>query len=416
MNSWLGQHLGLYQVKNRFSGGMGTVYQVGHPTWGIDMAMKVIKECYARDPSCIAQFEQEAETWANIGLHPYVVTCYYTQRLEGSLCVFSEFVAGGSLLDSIRNRSLYQKEDAAVVSSILQVAAGFALGLDWAHRHQLIHQDVKPGNVMLTSAGLPKVADFGLARAMKQDGSALASGYTQAYASPEQIAGTKVSLTTDVWSWAASVLHMFMGDVLWESGKAIPAAFAIYCSHHRRMPGLPQMPQAIADLLARCFALDPTNRPESCLSLAHSLSTIHHRLFHEPIEFAEHGTLELAADSLNNRAVSLLEVGRSSEARQLLERALKRNPDHPETKHNLQLLLKLQRQHGAASGPYLLARPKSGAEHHYESERFHRLITKATNALQLGDANEARRYLQMAKDIEGVASHPKLRELVAKLG
>jgi hypothetical protein len=75
-----------------------------------------------------------------------------------------------------------------------------------------------------------------------------------------------------------------------------------------------------------------------------------------------------------------------------------------------------QRSGSQRNLPFVLARPKSGAEHQYENERFNRLISKAAAALESGNANEARRYLRMAMDIEGFSSHPKLRALTAKLG
>lgn len=417
MNWSPGQVVGAYHIKRVFDwGGMGTVYHAYHHNWQIDLAIKVIKSSHASDPRRLSQFEFEAETWANIGLHPYVATCYFTKRIQGSLCIFAEFVECGSLQDWIGSRTLYQAEAAGVVSTILQVAAGIASGLDWAHRHSLVHQDVKPDNVLITSDGSPKIADFGLARALNSDGKAQKAGCTRPYAAPEQLTGTTVSPASDVWSWAATVLHMFMGEVLWESGIAIPSAFASYCAQHRRMPGLPQMPQLVADLLAHCFNADPSNRPANCLSLAHSLSKIHSQLYGQPIELADCETLELAIASLNNRAVSLLEVGRESEALVLLERALRQSPDHPEAKHNIHVLVNRQMPHGSGPGHYLLTFPKSGAEHHHETVRLNRLVSKASNALEIGDADEARRYLRMAMDIDDYASHPKLRGLAVRLG
>jgi tetratricopeptide (TPR) repeat protein len=251
---------------------------------------------------------------------------------------------------------------------------------------------------------------------------------------------------------------MFMGGVIWESGLAVPAVLAEYCSRHRRIPGLPQMPQQVAELLAQCLVFDPSKRLSNCHSLARTLSEIHSELFGEPIVFAEHGTPELAADSLNNRAVSLLEVGRESEAGAMLDRLVSSRPDHVEGNFNQLLLIagrgqitwsqmkvrlaplvanqpddslaehqkmaetalrermkQPQRSGSLRNLPFVLARPKSGAEHQYEDERFNRLISKAAAAFESGNANEARRYLRMAMDIEGFSSHPKLRALAATL-
>jgi len=454
-----GAVIGPYLIKQVFeSGGMGTVYQARHLHWEMDVAIKVVKEQHASDHSFVAQFEREAETWANLGLHPYVATCYYTQKLEGSLCLCGEFVEGGSLQDWIKNRSLYQAEDVAMVSTILQISAGFALGLDWAHQHGLVHQDVKPGNLLLTADGTPKVADFGLATGIRPDGKAKFAGHTPPYASPEQLAGTNVSRSTDVWSWAASVLHMFLGGMHWESGLAVPAVLSDYCSHHRRMPGLPQMPQPVADLLGKCLEFDPNKRLSNCHAVAQTLSQIHEQLFGEPIVFAAHGTPELEADSLNNRAVSMIEIGRVEQAARLLDQLARARPDHYEGNINLWLLMtasghmewpefKLRAASFVAGDreamagtmkkaeaalkpsfwgsrkrvdlhqlPFVLARPKSGAQHHHDTARFDRLIGKAKASLAKSDVQEARRYLRMAMDLDGFANHPKLRDLAHQAG
>jgi serine/threonine protein kinase len=103
-------------------------------------------------------FEREAETWVNLGLHPHTVTCFYVRRLSGLPVVFAEFVDGGSLHDRIRARRLDH------VDEMLDIAIQFAWGLHYAHEQGLVHLDVKPANLMLTTDGVAKVTDFGLAR------------------------------------------------------------------------------------------------------------------------------------------------------------------------------------------------------------------------------------------------------------
>lgn len=458
MNFLIGQTFGPYLIKRVFdSGGMGTVLQAHHGRWGVDVAIKVVKEKHAADAGFAKLFEQEAETWAGIALHPYVATCYYSQRIAGKLCLCGEFVEGGSLLDGITNRTLYKAEDAVVVSRIIQVSAGFALGLGWAHKHGLIHQDVKPGNVLLTAESTPKVADFGLARAIRADGRAAVAGMTQAYASPEQLGGARLDSSTDVWSWAVSILQIFMGDRFWDDGRAVPSVLLEYSSHHFRMPGLPQMPRRVAELLNRCFAQEPRKRP-SCRELAETLDAIHQELFGESMEFLECGTAELAADSVNNRAMSLIETDRVDEAFGLLDRLVRSCPDHFEGNFNCGLLMVAtgrldwrtfktrmtpfdlehgdrlrelihkgekvfkqpmwvsKKSPGVRDVPFVLARPKSGAQHHHDAARFNRLIGKASVAMTNHDFQEAKRYLRMAMDLDGFAQHPKLRDLAGRLG
>ena len=460
----IGQRVGPYQIKRVFdSGGMGTVYQVYHTAWGLDVAIKTIKPRFLNLPTFSASFAREAEIWANIGLHPNVSTCYYTHIFDGVLCLCGEFVEGGSLQDWIQNRILYRLGTDGSVSLILQIAAGMALGLGWAHQHHLIHQDVKPGNLLLSEDGTPKIADFGLTRAVHSGGSAATTGYTHPYASPEQLAQGAVTTATDVWSWAASVLEMFMGGVSWEAGNVAPLALAELRSRHLRMPGFPTMPESVAALLSRCFAHSPQDRPQVCEAIARELSDIHEQLFDEPITFAECGTAKLAAASLNNRAVSLLQMGRVQEAHRLLLNLLEDQPDHAEGMFNQLLLLAAtgriqwstaqakiskatdpKESHlvlercklaGQALGagrlclpwrkacavaiedlPFILIRPKSGEEHHFENERFSRLVRKAVNASDSGNIIEAQRYLRMAQDIQSLSAHPKIAKLANELG
>jgi len=135
---------------------------------------------------------------------------------------------------------LYEGGPQQALQRILDIAIQMAWALHYAHQQGLVHQDVKPANVMMTPDGTAKVTDFGLARARAaaseasttpDGGSMLVSwgGRTPAYASLEQMAGKKLSRRTDIWSWAVSVLEMFAGEVTWGAG---PAAGEVK-PHHR---------------------------------------------------------------------------------------------------------------------------------------------------------------------------------------
>ena len=156
----------LYEVSGVLGeGGMGTVYKVRHLGWDLDLAVKCPKPSLLARAGGAENFEREAETWVQLGLHPHTVSCYYVRRLGGIPRVFAEFVAGGSLTDWIKDGRLYQGTPEEAIRRMLDVAIQFAWGLDYAHEQGLIHQDVKPGNVMVTTDGLVKVTDFGLSRA-----------------------------------------------------------------------------------------------------------------------------------------------------------------------------------------------------------------------------------------------------------
>ncbi len=190
--------LGLYEVQGVIGeGGMGTVYKVHHRGWDLDLAVKSPRPQILARAGSVENFEREAETWVKLGLHPHVVSCYYVRRLDGVPRVFAEYVSGGSLEEWIRGRQgergpLFQGSPAENLERIFDIAIQFAWGLQHAHEHGVIHQDVKPQNVMMTADGLAKVTDFGLARAVPAAGEGFlvsAGGMTPAYCSPEQAAG-----------------------------------------------------------------------------------------------------------------------------------------------------------------------------------------------------------------------------------
>lgn len=158
--------LDLYEVLGELGeGGFGKVYRVHHRGWIRDLAVKSIRPQLLERRGAVEGFERECETWINLGLHPHIVSCHYVRRLGGIPRVFAEYVDGGSLADWIRDGRLYAGGPDRALARILDVAIQFAWGLHYAHEQGLVHQDVKPANVLLTTDGTVKVTDFGLAKA-----------------------------------------------------------------------------------------------------------------------------------------------------------------------------------------------------------------------------------------------------------
>ncbi len=347
---------GLYEILGKTQGGMGAVYRVRHLGWNVELAVKTQLPELVADPAAVRNFETEAQTWVELGLHPHIVSCAYVRRLGGLPRVFAEWVDDGSLAEMIASAGLYTGTRDEILARILDVAIQFAWGLDYAHSQGLVHQDVKPANVMLSSDGTVKVTDFGLAKARAAAGetpgaapglSVLAGygGMTPAYCSPEQAqvahvtaAGgqsTPLTRATDAWSWAISVWQMFCGAPPVHRGQVAAESFTLY----REDPWseddrIPEMPKPIAELLGRCLDPDPATRPRRLGELADELIALYGDLTSGPYPRLKPEPARLVADGLNNQALSMVDLGHLDQAAQLWRQALAADPHHLHVSYN----------------------------------------------------------------------------------
>lgn len=309
--------LGKYEIRDIFGGGgMGIVYRAYDHEWKIELAIKTPRENFFTTQEQVDAFKSEAEKWISVGMHPNVATCFYVQNLGRSPRIFAEFVEGGSLSDWINTGRFKLSSELHQARLIIGVAIQFARGLEHAHNKGLIHQDVKPANVLMTPDGSPKVTDFGLANARvpksaestREDSSETvyvhSAGFlTVGYASPEQAAGMPLSRKTDIWSWAVSILEILNGGRDWSHGQAAP--FALELLYEDRIHTDP-----LACLLSDCFAWKPEDRPTDFSVVIQRLNKIYNKLFGEEFPHPAINIKRLSVDSLNNHAVSLIELGK----------------------------------------------------------------------------------------------------------
>jgi serine/threonine protein kinase len=331
-----------YAIRAIFtSGGMGLVYRAYHKDWDMDMAVKSPRPEFFQTEEQASNFEREAETWVNLGLHPHIVSCFYVRRLGGIPRIFAEFVEGGTLSEWIRSGQLYQGSNEAGMARILDIAIQVAWGLHFSHQKGLVHQDVKPGNVLMTPDGTAKVSDFGLASARlaahegstttrKVGQSILVEGagfLTPEYASPEQFAGQPLSTGSDAWSWAALVLEMLKGECDWADGRAAPFVLQEYFQEKVQTDPL-------AQLLHECLVVPIKQRSSSLLAQAEALIRIHENLTGETYPRSYTGESQGSSDALNNKGASLLDLGKTERGIECLEQAMKLNPRNLNAKFN----------------------------------------------------------------------------------
>ncbi len=390
--------LDLYEVTGILGqGGMGRVYRVRHRGWGVDLAVKAPLPAVLRTIGA-DNFEREAETWVNLGLHPHVVSCYYVRRVDGAPHVFTELVDGGSLHDWIRSGHLRQ------LDQMLDVAIQFAWGLHYAHEQGLVHQDVKPANALLSREGIVKVTDFGLARAKAVPvalGAATSGetmsvagggGGTPAYMAPEQSGGGTLTRRTDLWGWALSVLELFAGGRGWEFGIAAAELLEDFVAQGAKVGALPQMPAGVVTLLRSCFREDAGERPRSLWDAAAALYGVYEEVVGNAYPRSEPTAGRDTADSLNNRGVSFLDLGRVAEAERLWQKALTTTPHHLEATYNLGLHLWSRAQ---ADDDELINRMGAAAKTHQGEVRA--AVLQGRLLLGAGEYDLAVRQLEAAR-------------------
>ena len=326
-------------------GGFGKVYKVHHKTWNVDLAVKAPHAHKFQTEQEKQNFINECQAWIELGLHPNIASCYYVRELGRVPRIFAEYVEGGSLKDWIESGRLYEGSQQDALLRILDIAIQFAWGLHYAHEKGLIHQDIKPGNVMMTPDGEAKVTDFGLARAKATggvgntgDGQTMmmdhAGACTPEYYSPEQYRGAKLTRRTDLWSWAVSVLEMFVGGRSWRDGAVAGDAFSGYLQDSRI-----KAPKGLFVLLQKCFYVTEAKRPHTMKMVADAVIQIYENESGESYFREWQDGPKDTADELNNRALSYLDMGDEAKALSLWEQAISMDTHHLASTYNMGLVL-----------------------------------------------------------------------------
>lgn len=257
-----------YLVERRLGGGgMATVYLARHAILDTPVALKVLHRHLARDPEMRTRFRREAEAAARLR-HPHVCAILdygWAGDLEW-LCM--PYLAGGSLADGMTGRRIVAPERAAAV------AAQAAQGLDYAHRHGVVHRDVKPDNVLFDAEGHAVVTDFGIASArfharLTATGRAMGTPH---YMSPEQAMGKLLDGRSDVYALGVLLYEMLAGDPPFDG----PDAYSVGYKHVHEAPvpievAATGVPPALAAIVMRCLAKSPEERYQRAAELADAL-------------------------------------------------------------------------------------------------------------------------------------------------
>ncbi len=241
------------------SGGMADVYKAHDPKLDRIVAIKILHHKLATDAEFLKKFQQEARGAGRL-THPSIVGIYDVGNDGGRHYIIMEYVAGETLKDLIR------REGKLPVMEALRIAREIAGALAHAHANNLVHCDIKPHNILVTSEGWVKVADFGIARAissstMTYNGNVVGSVH---YFSPEQAKGTKITPKSDVYSLGVVLYEMLTGRIPFNGETTVSVAL----KHLQEEPVAPRqiddtIPPIVEAIVLKAMSKNPEDRPDS---------------------------------------------------------------------------------------------------------------------------------------------------------
>lgn len=343
--------LNTYKVtSDAIHGGMGSVWRVHHNGWDVDLAMKRPQPQYFAEGSDSSkeEFIAECENWINLGLHSGIVSCYYVRDISGVPSIFSEWMDGGSLRDRIRDGSLYEGTEQEVQERILGIAIQTARGLRYSHEQGLIHQDVKPGNILLSKEWDAKVADFGLAKAqsrLRDSGKPLSFGGTLEYCPREQADGRDPEKWMDLYAFALTVIEMYAGGRTWKTGaeageraSEILESCRVPCPASLAMALVTWLRHPAGDKASGGNTGDNAIGDVSFNEAEQALLKVYREETGTEYPDDRASSADDTSDSLNNYALSFLDLGFPEHAEQLLEEAVHRQNNARDPVFNYALL------------------------------------------------------------------------------
>lgn len=253
---------GRYEILSKIgTGGMSDVYKAIDHTLNRFVALKVLKNEFAENSSFVTKFRAEAQAAAGL-IHPNIVNVYDVGNEEGLYFIVMELVEGITLKHYI------EKKLRLSVKESISIAIQVSMGLECAHRANIIHRDVKPQNIMISKEGKVKVTDFGIARAATSDTITSNVMGSVHYTSPEQARGGYSDEKSDIYSLGIVLFEMLTGRVPFDGDTTVSIAI----QHIQDTVPSPRnfvndIPKSVEQIIFKCCEKSPDRRYSSMTEL-----------------------------------------------------------------------------------------------------------------------------------------------------
>ncbi|MGO9097484.1 MAG: bifunctional serine/threonine-protein kinase/formylglycine-generating enzyme family protein [Bryobacteraceae bacterium] len=266
-----------YELQEYLGGGMSRVYRARDTVIGRTVAVKILTEEACKDPEAKARFLQEARVAGNIS-HDNIIRVYDFGEEAGRPFMVMEYLRGEDL------RSLIKTNRTGDLHCKLTLAMQLARALEHIHTQKIVHRDIKPENIQVTTAGVVKLMDFGIAKsentALTRPGFTLGTPY---YMAPEQIRGMPVTPQVDIYAFGILLFELVTGVRPTEAGSVEKIFYQIL---HEPVDMAPLTaagaPKPLCDLVESCTAKDPAKRPASFATVCLELDRVLRRLQRGP--------------------------------------------------------------------------------------------------------------------------------------
>ena len=270
-HSLIGQTFGHYRIIEKIgSGGMGVVYRAHDEHLDREVAIKVLPPGTLADDSTRRRFRNEALALSKLN-HPNIATVHDFDTQQGLDFLVMEYIPGVTLSDKLAQTSLPEKQ-------VIAFGAQLAEGLSAAHEHSVVHRDLKPGNLRITTDGRLKILDFGLAKLRASVAAGPASetlsethamAGTLPYMAPEQVLGGEIDARTDIHATGAVLYEMATGQRAFPAAERSKLATDILRSSPKPAGTLnPKLSRELSRIIGKCLEKEPEDRYQYAKELA----------------------------------------------------------------------------------------------------------------------------------------------------